>query len=107
MAEQEDMGADFLADLEKLKTEKKDRPAPVFKKKEVPHVELTTEQKKFILEYIMVSSKGIFEDGDFWAMRSPLYAEGDVDEQYGAFREVVEKFIEECKYHLLVTIGAG
>jgi hypothetical protein len=105
----EDMGEDFLADLAQLKADRdKPKPLPVFKKKEPLHVELTLEQKRFIIEYTMSGlSKGVFEDGDFWAMRSPLYADGDPDEQYSAFSHVAEKFLEECKQHLLTTIGAG
>jgi len=99
------MGADFLADLAKLKTarekEKAEKP-PAFTKKEHPKVELTGDQKRIVIEYIMHAGKGIFEDvPEFWAGMS----HDQIDAAYPAVREAVDKFVEECKHHLLVTIG--
>jgi len=107
MADEQDMGADFLADLAKLKIEKKEHRPPTFTKKEIPTAELTGDQKRIVIEYLLNGvGKGLFEDvPEFWAAMSSLYNQDQIEELYPAMRQAVEKFVEQCKHHLLATIG--
>lgn len=59
------------------------------------HVELSDEQKRFVIEYYLNgSSKGLFEDTEIF---------GDED-LYEAYRNAVDDFIDKIKQHLLDTI---
>jgi len=67
-------------------------------------VELTVAQKKLVINYMLGSvGKGLFEDcQEFWAGMQ----QEEIDQQYPAYREAVESFVDGLKQHLLRAVGS-
>ncbi len=68
-------------------------------------VELTQNQKRLIIEYLLGGGcgKGIFEDcPEFWEKPDGSYM--DMDEMYDPLRDAADNFVEEIKQHLLKTL---
>lgn len=90
------------ASKERLKTQMRLAP-PIEEEEPPPKVELSSTQKKLVIEYMLGSvGKGLFEDVTaFWADME----QEEIDHLYPSYKEAVEKFVGELKYHLLVLIG--
>ncbi len=70
-----------------------------------PSVELTVNQKKVAIGYILGDvSKGLFEDcEDFWEGMS----QEQIDDEYGSYRQAVEEYVESLKLKLLGELDEG
>lgn len=63
--------------------------------------ELSSKQKEYILNYIMVDSKGLFEDcNELWEGMT----EEEFEENYSSIKEAVYKFIDEARQTLINMI---
>ena len=59
-------------------------------------IELTKEQKRFLLDYMLHSGKGIFEDyPEFWNTLP------DAEDNLPKLQEAVNKYVDELKQRLL------
>jgi hypothetical protein len=99
------MNDDFERALEASKGRVKAqmRLAQPIEEEEPPAVELSSAQKKLVIEYMLGSvGKGMFEDvTEFWSGMK----QEEIDHLYPSYKDAVERFVQELKHHLLVTIG--
>jgi hypothetical protein len=97
----DDCYEDFIEALKNLKDEPEKLPEQP--KKPKPQVELTNDQKRIIVQYMLGGvSKGLFEDcEDFWEGMS----QEQIDELYPAYADESERFVDELKQHILDTLG--
>lgn len=92
---------DFSVDLARWREQQlKPQPSKVIPAKPKAYAELTSDQKRKIIRYLMCFSKGVVEDGDFWGTMS----QADINDQYDAYRNAIDRFIEEMKETLLSMI---
>lgn len=102
------MSDDFMDSLNRLKEDWNKPFVPkVSKPPARPKVELTQQQKRVIVGYMLGGiSKGVFEDcPDFWRHSDGKeMTEEEIDRLYGAYYDAAERFLDQIKQHLLDTL---
>ncbi len=91
---------DFQKALEEWKNERtKPRPPVSSPPKVRMEVQLTKNQKRVLLDYLLGGvGKGVFEDcPEFWQGME----ESQIDELYGAYRDASDKFVDEVREYVI------
>ena len=60
-------------------------------------IELTNEQKRFIINYLMCYSKGIVEDDEFWGE----ITQEEIDTNFDSYADAIDEFIASAKEALI------
>jgi len=102
------MEDDFIVCLKQLKEDwdKPFVPKP-YVPPERPEVQLTKNQKRTIIEYVLNGvGKGLFEDCEnFWENEDgSCISEEEIDRLYGSYRKAADEYVEALKQKLLQTL---